>query len=494
MISGISNADISTTPESVSSDQRGKDNMTNGDSKESVPQTTRRKFIGGIAAAGAAPSVLAQSADAVVYDAIVIGSGFAGVTAARDLSWRGKKTLLIEAQSRLGGRTWTTEFSGHDIDVGGTWIGWSQPHVWSEVMRYGLPIVESAAAMASQAIWMEGGRPTVGTMEDYAESFESAANRFYAPARAAIPRPFAPLYVDDKDNLDAVSAAEAIRDLDLSDRERNLITTLAAMNGHSDPGKSSYLDQLRWFALGDFNLWNLMDNLARYRIKGGTGVLLDCMQRESRAEVRYSSPVRSVAQSNDRVQVRTADGASHEARKVIVALPLNCLVDVEFTPNISETKRRVSATRHTGSGTKVYARTIRKYPLFVGHGNYDMPIGFAFPEYDDAESQLLIGFGVDSSRLDIHSQQDITEAMRRFIPDLELEETFSYDWNNDPYARGTWCMYPPNTLTNDLTELQRPEGNVYFAGADIASGWRGFIDGAIESGARTARQVAEELA
>ena len=468
--------------------------MANDNSNSSKSQTTRRRFIGGLAAAGAAPGVLAQGTERRIHDAIVIGGGFAGIAAARDLSWRGKDTLLLEAKSRLGGRTWTTEFSDHDIEVGGTWIGWSQPHVWSEMMRYNLAVAESAAAGASQAIWMDGSRPTVGTMPEYAQAFENAANKFYAPARAAIPRPFDPLFVEDTNSYDSLSAAEAIQSLDLSEHERNLVTTLAALNGHSDADRSSYLDQLRWFALGDFNLWNMMDNLARYRIKGGTRLLLDRMQQDGRYEIRHSSPVRSVVQTADKVEVTTADGAIHEARKVIVAVPLNCLVDIEFTPNISDTKRRVSAARHTGSGTKIYARTTKKYPIFMGHGNHDMPISFLFPEYDDAESQLLIGFGLDPDRLDIHNTQEITEAMRRFIPELELEETFSYDWNNDPYARGTWCMYPPNTLTNDLTELQRPEGNIYFAGSDIASGWRGFIDGAIESGIHTALRVADDLA
>ena len=34
--------------------------------------------------------------------------------------------------------------------------------------------------------------------------------------------------------------------------------------------------------------------------------------------------------------------------------------------------------------------------------------------------------------------------------------------------------------------MQRPEGRVVFAGSDIANGWAGFIDGAIESGLRGA--------
>jgi monoamine oxidase len=55
-------------------------------------------------------------------------------------------------------------------------------------------------------------------------------------------------------------------------------------------------------------------------------------------------------------------------------------------------------------------------------------------------------------------------------------------------------MYRPGVLTGDLRELQRSEGNVHFCGSDIANGWRGFIDGAIESGLRVGRDVADRLA
>jgi hypothetical protein len=44
-------------------------------------------------------------------------------------------------------------------------------------------------------------------------------------------------------------------------------------------------------------------------------------------------------------------------------------------------------------------------------------------------------------------------------------------------------------LTQALAELQRPEGRVALAGSDYANGWAGFIDGAIESGLRAARDV-----
>jgi hypothetical protein len=272
-----------------------------------------------------------------------------------------------------------------------------------------------------------------------------------------------------------------------------MMLTFCAINGHAAASESSYLDQLRWFALGDFNLWNLWDNLSKYRCAKGARDLLDHIQADSRADLRLGTPVASIAQDDGKATVRSRAGETWTARKVVLAVPLNCIADVAFSPAISALKLETSRRRHTGSGTKVYARTRRKHPLFLAHGREDMPLCFAWTEYDDPQSQLLCGFGASPALLDINDDDAVQAAVRSYLPDAELESVFGYDWNLDPFSKGTWCMYRPGMLTGALRELQRPEGRIHFAGSDVANGWRGFIDGAIESGASVARQVAEQL-
>ncbi|HEY8285443.1 MAG TPA: FAD-dependent oxidoreductase, partial [Chloroflexota bacterium] len=79
------------------------------------------------------------------YDVIVVGGGFAGVTAARDLGVAGRSVLLLEARDRLGGRTWRRRFADTDhlLEFGGQWIAprW-QRHVAQEIARYGLPLAD----------------------------------------------------------------------------------------------------------------------------------------------------------------------------------------------------------------------------------------------------------------------------------------------------------------------------------------------------------------
>lgn len=46
--------------------------------------------------------------------------------------------LLVEARDRVGGRTFSANFDGQEWDIGGTWMHWTQPHVFSEIHRYGM--------------------------------------------------------------------------------------------------------------------------------------------------------------------------------------------------------------------------------------------------------------------------------------------------------------------------------------------------------------------
>lgn len=54
-------------------------------------------------------------------------------------------------------------------------------------------------------------------------------------------------------------------------------------------------------------------------------------------------------------------------------------------------------------------------------------------------------------------------------------------------------MFPPDFSFKYLGALQERQNNIFFASADWADGWRGFIDGAIEQGGRAARNVGLEL-
>jgi monoamine oxidase len=444
----------------------------------------------GAAARGAGSAAAADG----LYDAIVIGGGFAGVTAARNLGWLGRRTLLLEARARLGGRTFTAKYAGHAVDLGGTWIGLEQVFVWAERMRYGLPIAESAAyAAGERGIYLAGGRRYEVPIAEYAGRFNAAVRKFMAPAAEAFPRAFDPFYAEAWRKYDELSSAEAIARLGLAQPELDLVSGFAAINGHTYLKDIGYLDQLKWYALGAYDPARLFENCARYRIEGGTKRLLDAIAADCRGELRTGTPVASVARSGDTYVVTSQDGERFRARAVLVAVPLNVLAEIRFEPGIAAAKLAASRERITGSGTKLYVRIRGRRPAFMAQGPERSPLTFLWTEYADEDSQIAVGFGPDPKLLDINDIDAVRAAVRRFVPDAEVVDSVGYGWNEDPYSRGTWCMYRPGFFGKYLRELQTPEERLFFAGSDIANGWRGFIDGAIESGTRTAELLHRAL-
>ncbi|MBV8954502.1 MAG: FAD-dependent oxidoreductase [Solirubrobacterales bacterium] len=72
---------------------------------------------------------------------------------------------------------------------------------------------------------------------------------------------------------------------------------------------------------------------------------------------------------------------------------------------------------------------------------------------------------------------------------LRSAGTAAHDWLADESSRGTWAIHRPGWYEHHHAAMQAPEGQVVLAGSDLANGWAGFIDGAIESGFRAARRA-----
>src|ERR1700754_44519 len=65
----------------------------------------------------------------VTVDVVVVGAGFAGLSAARDLVRLGRDVVVLEGRDRVGGRSSTTTIAGVPVDLGGTFVGPTQAAV-----------------------------------------------------------------------------------------------------------------------------------------------------------------------------------------------------------------------------------------------------------------------------------------------------------------------------------------------------------------------------
>src|SRR5262249_51233927 len=106
-------------------------------------------------------------------------------------------------------------------------------------------------------------------------------------------------------------------------------------------------------------------------------------------------------------------------------------------------------------------------------------------------TQLLIGFGIDGERCDPADTVAVQRMFDQILPGYEVLEATAHDWLGDEFSRGTWAIHRPGWDEHHHAARQEPEGPIVLAGSDIANGWSGFIDGAIESGLGAGALAAE---
>jgi pseudooxynicotine dehydrogenase len=414
----------------------------------------------------------------MTHDAIVVGGGFAGVTAAREIALRGRSVLLLEARDRLGGRTWSADWNGIPIEYGGGWVHWHQPHTWSEITRAGLRVELSADA--ERAHWWVGDERREGTIAERDAIAERGWNRFVEGVREALPNPYDPLLArDDLARFDRLTIAERLAELEVDEEERAVLEAELESLASAPLEDAGAVSVLRWHALSGYSLALTQYTGGRVTLAAGTGALLQAIASAAPVEARLDTPVAAVRVRGERVEVETRAGDLHDAAVAVIAVPLNVLGTIQFEPALSEGKQAAIAAGQTSRGLKIFLRT-RGSDVLDNAIKPRHPFGYLDTEVLlGAGEQLQIGFGIDAERYDPNGlQRDLDEI----LPGYELIDATWHDWLADEYARGTWAIHPPGWYTRHHAEMRRPEGRVLLAGSDIANGWSGFIDGAIESG------------
>lgn len=427
------------------------------------------------------------------WDVIVIGGGFAGITAARELGRRYDRVLVLEARDRLGGRTWYKKdaLAGKSLEMGGTWIHWFQPHVWAELTRYGLDIIESPTPVKS--VWFVNGERKEGAYEASWEPLERAIAAFGHDAAELFERPYDPLRSADLDVVDQLSIKDRIDELDLTAEERALLTSFYCLCASAPTSEGGLTTMLRWLALSNNDPALFFEILAKYKFANGTVSLIDAMAADSGATIRLETAVQAIAQGDNGVTVHTASGEAITAASVVVTVPLNVLNAIEFTPPLPKGKLRAANAGQASRGVKVWVEIVGTMDEVCIYAPEDAPITYWQTEFKTAQGQLLVGFGPSGDDFDVEDTESIRRAVKDVLPNVEVVGHTAHPWRQDEFSRGTWPVLRPGQLTASLRDLQRPHGSVVFAGSETADGWNGYIDGAIETGFRAASEVGRIL-
>ncbi|MFE3054199.1 flavin monoamine oxidase family protein [Nocardia sp. NPDC059239] len=435
------------------------------------------------------------------YDAVIIGAGFAGAIVARELANRGLRTVILEARDRIGGRTWTIQTDdGEPLDIGGTFVHWTQPQFWAEVTRYGLTgdLVDSIETPADWVLSPAGGGLDWRTAEQHAEIEKHLMERFFEQSWTVFPRPYDPLFArDEVAALDHMTVRDRLDQLDLAaDDDAHLSAVLSAMSSNTAE-ETSYLSLLRWWALTGHTYEGLWSALSGYKLKHGTLPLLDAILSDSGTEVRLSSPVKGVASDETGVQVTLATGEVVKGRVAVVATPSGIWPNLQFSPTLSpERLEAARAGMQTPRGSKgVVVLKGEPRNIFI-NGRPGDPINLLWTGKRISEDEQVVVFYCGPSMKDPEDPVEIEVELTKLLPHVELGELHASLFGpTDEFSLGGWPMLKPGQLTRwePYENFSKQEGRVVFATGDIASHWTSFIDGAIESGLRAARDVREIL-
>jgi monoamine oxidase len=379
-------------------------------------------------------------------DAIVVGGGFAGVTAARDLKLAGHDVLLLEARDRLGGRTWVRRFEGTsmELDFGGTWV-LTDEHttVMAELERYG---ISTAPTPAPQRF---GGLPAPSE-----EAAAALAEALGAGADAESGATVADMLAGAPSAVWAVGWVRYLFGADPADVDAR------SFGRHH-------------ISVGDPEHYS-------HKIEGGTRHLLDAIAGEGAFELRLDTIVSAIEHDEHGVRVSTAAGDTYEAAAAVVALPVNVLDAIAFSPALAAPR----VAHHPGRSVKTWllaAGLSEPVRCLAAEG----PVAYLRTEriLEDGRS-VLVAFGPGA-------RDEVPAAVEELLPGAEVLATDGHDWNADPYARGAWYSPGPGQLDAGLHE---PVGRLRFAGGDVSQDQFGTIEGAIATGRAAAADVAALLA
>jgi monoamine oxidase len=281
-------------------------------------------------------------------------------------------------------------------------------------------------------------------------------------------------------------------ELELDDEERDVLAAELESLAHGRLDEAGAVSVLRWHALSGGSLALTQQTGGRITFRDGTQSLVQAIASEVAFETRLSTPVAAVTQHSG-IEVDTRAGETLTAKLVIVAVPLNALGGIEFDPPLSEEKQEAIALGQASRGIKIFIHA-RGEPVFQNAIKPGHAFGYLDTEilYPDGR-QLMIGFGPDAENCDATDLAAVQRQLDDILPGYEALAAAAHDWLADEFARGTWAIHRPGWYTHHHAEMQRPEGAVILAGSDLANGWAGFMDGAIESGLRAGATALRQL-